>query len=60
MFSVWCEWDIGQEGRLWKTEDAAWAGAKQMYEDQDSFAGPFDELKAEGMYIGVDKHKVEE
>ena len=59
MYSVDCEWDIGQEGKLWPTEEAAWDGAKKLYEDQDSFAGPFEEVKDDGL-IGVTKHEVQD
>lgn len=33
LYRVWCEWDIGQEYLVFKTEDAAWDWAIQALID---------------------------
>lgn len=52
MFSVWCEWDIGVEDKVFSTWEVAVKHAKLNLE-ACNIEESFEELKADG-YIGID------
>lgn len=50
VYTIWCEWDIGHEGTVYASEEAAKRAAEHLYKLQN-FKNPFDEMW--GDYIGV-------
>lgn len=48
MFTVWCEWDIGLEGKIFATYEVAKAWAIGGLADVD-VEDTFEALKAEGL-----------
>ena len=56
MYSVWCEWDIGLEGKIFATEEVAIKHAKYNLEACD-IEESYEELEDEGL-IGVDSLEV--
>ena len=56
VYQIWCEWDIGLEDVVFRTEESAWANAKQALVDC-KIDDDFDDLKADG-YIGLERLKV--
>lgn len=44
VFTVWCEWNIGEQDRVWLSADAAWDYIKEQIE---GYGEDFDECVAE-------------
>lgn len=56
MYKVWCEWDIGIEGKIFATYEVAKAHALANLEACD-IEESFEELKGEGL-IGIEAVEV--
>ena len=55
IFTVWCEWDIGEGATLYPSKEEAMEAARTLLE-ASSIEEPFEELFAEGL-IGVESLK---
>jgi hypothetical protein len=56
MYTVWCEWDIGIEGKVFATEEVAIKHANENLE-ACGIDEQYDELRAEGL-IGLDSVEI--
>ena len=57
IYQPWSEWDLGLEGRLFTTKDAAWEAVKKAHKDCD-VEDSFEDCKSDGLY-GVEEMLLE-
>ncbi len=52
MYSVWCEWEIGQEDRVWKSEESAERWIEAQFENglEAELGMTYEECKDEGLF----------
>lgn len=58
MYSIWCEWDMGWEFQLFKTEEAALAYAEDGWNEEELECS-FEQALADGL-VGTREYEVHE
>lgn len=51
MYSVWCEWDIGQQDRVWRSKESAIAWVKDQFANglESECEMTYEECKDDGL-----------
>ncbi|WYV99057.1 hypothetical protein NoPa_00057 [Pseudomonas phage vB_PpuM-NoPa] len=59
MYSIWCEWEIGQQDRVWTTKESAIKWAKEQFKNwlEAEAEMTYEECKDDGL-IGFTKLEV--
>jgi len=59
MYSIWCEWEIGQQDRVWVTRESAVAWAREQFNNwlEVECEMTYEEVYEEGL-IGFTKLEV--
>lgn len=56
VYVIWCEWDIGAERKVFKTEKLAWDYVGKVWDD-DLMGGITLEDAIDDSLVGVDKYR---